>query len=145
MNSYNDHSNRVTLTAIYYRSIRPGNRSFLGGGLFADMFNDATQKIREHINLHSDELKDILTLPGFRDGIEMNGTILKKVPKNFDPAHPMANYLKHKSWYVEVPFEDSLLEDTKGILEFAVEKYLLIKPFNDFLNCALADFKMPVR
>ena len=33
----------------YYLMIKPGNQSFLGGGLFADMFKDATGMIRDHI------------------------------------------------------------------------------------------------
>ena len=33
----------------YYIMIKPGNQSFLGGGLFADMFKDATQMVRDYI------------------------------------------------------------------------------------------------
>ena len=29
--------------------IKPGNQSFLGGGLFADMFKDATAMVRDYI------------------------------------------------------------------------------------------------
>ena len=36
----------------YYLMIKPGGRSFLGGGLFADMFKDATSMIRDHIAKH---------------------------------------------------------------------------------------------
>ena len=31
----------------YYMMIKPGNQSFLGGGLFADMFKDATAMVRQ--------------------------------------------------------------------------------------------------
>ena len=33
----------------YYMMIKPGNQSFLGGGLFADMFKDATAMVRVYI------------------------------------------------------------------------------------------------
>ena len=33
----------------YYLMIKPGNQSFLGGGLFADMFKDATAMVRDYI------------------------------------------------------------------------------------------------
>ena len=33
----------------YYLMIKPGNQSFLGGGLFADMFKNATSMIRDSI------------------------------------------------------------------------------------------------
>lgn len=35
--------------------IKPGNQSFLGGGLFADMFKDATTMIRNYIVGHNQE------------------------------------------------------------------------------------------
>lgn len=136
---------KLPIPVGYYLSIRPRNRSFLGGGLFADMFKDATQMIREYISSHPKELKAVLSLPGFHDGFEIKGTALKNVPKNFDANHPMAEYLKYKSWYIEMPFEDKLLENPQEFVEFATSRYLLMKPFNDFLNCALADFKMPKR
>ena len=33
----------------YYIMIRPGDQSFLGGGLFADMFKDATRMVRDYL------------------------------------------------------------------------------------------------
>ena len=33
----------------YYLMIKPGNQSFLGGGLFADMFKGATAMVRDYI------------------------------------------------------------------------------------------------
>ena len=37
----------------YYLMIKPGGQSFLGGGLFADMFKDATAMVRDHIDRKS--------------------------------------------------------------------------------------------
>ena len=36
----------------YYLMIKPNNQSFLGGGLFTDMFKDATTMLRNHIAQH---------------------------------------------------------------------------------------------
>ena len=33
----------------YYLMVKPGDQSFLGGGLFADMFKDATSMVRDYI------------------------------------------------------------------------------------------------
>jgi uncharacterized protein (TIGR02453 family) len=44
----------------YFLSLAPGNRSFLGGGLFAPMFKDATTMIRDYIVGHGDEFDVIL-------------------------------------------------------------------------------------
>ena len=37
----------------YYLMIKPGGQSFLGGGLFADMFKEATAMVRDYIVAHS--------------------------------------------------------------------------------------------
>lgn len=129
----------------YYLSISPGNLSFLGGGLFADMFKDATNMVRMYISSHGEELGDILNNAEFREVYKIQGTSLKNVPKEFDKSHPMSEYLKFKSWYIEEPFEDRLLENTHKFVDFACRRFLLMKPFNDYLNKALADFEMPQR
>lgn len=57
----------------------------------------------------------------------------------------MAEYLKFKSWYLEYPVSDSIVGDTEQFLQLAVDIFLKMKPFNDYLNQALAGFKMPER
>ena len=59
--------------------------------------------------------------------------------------HPMADYLKFKSWYLEYPVSNPVVEDTEQFLELAVDIFLKMKPFNDYLNQALEGFKMPER
>ena len=44
----------------YYIMIKPGNESFLGGGLFADMFKDATKMIRDYIVQNGEEWERII-------------------------------------------------------------------------------------
>lgn len=129
----------------YYLAIRPGNHSFLGGGLFADMFKDATNMIREYISTHTEEFEDITSDPAFAQNFEVKGVSLKKVPKKYPADHPMAKYLKYKSWYIEYPVDDSLIENTQSFIGYAAEKFSLMKPFNDFLNRALDGFVMPSR
>ena len=50
----------------YYLMIKPGNQSFLGGGLFADMFKDATTMVRDYIVQNGGELEEILHSPDFQ-------------------------------------------------------------------------------
>ena len=45
----------------YYLMIKPANQSFLGGGLFADMFKDATTMVRDYMFSHNSFHE---TLPG---------------------------------------------------------------------------------
>lgn len=129
----------------YYIMIKPGGQSFLGGGLFADMFKDATTMVRDYIQKHPDEWAAVIHDPDFEKYFKVQGTALKNVPAGYDKENPQAEYLKYKSWYLEYTVEDDLVKDTDKFVDLAVEVFNRMKPFNDFLNQALADFKMPER
>lgn len=136
---------KLPIPVGYFIAIRPGGQSFLGGGLFADMFKDATAMIRDYIVAHGDEWQEIIGNPEFSSLFTVDGTALKKVPQGYDPNHPQAEYLKFKSWYLEYFFEDGRLDDLETFVEFAADVFRKMKPFNDFLNRALAGFTMPAR
>ncbi|UWP59143.1 DUF2461 domain-containing protein [Ruminococcus gauvreauii] len=129
----------------YYIMIKPDNQSFLGGGLFADMFKDATAMVRDHISSHPDEWAQITGAEDFRSLFSVKGTSLKNVPAGYDRNHPQAEYLKYKSWYVEhvIPDEELLREDL--FIEHAADIFRRMQPFNDYLNRALSGFQMPSR
>lgn len=127
-----------------YVAIRPGDRSFLGGGLFTDMFADATASIRAAIAQNGDEWTRIVSAPEFSELFTLRGAKLKNVPKGFDPAHPQAEYLKYKSWYLEYPVSDAQLCERDFIVR-AARAFERMQPFHLFLNHALKDFQMPSR
>ena len=129
----------------YYLMIKPNNQSFLGGGLFTDMFKDATTMIRNHIAQNGKEWEKIIHEPKFKKYFTVKGTALKNVPAGYEKEHPQAEYLKYKSWYLEYPLEDKELNNAKTFLSKAVEIFRIMKPFNDFLNKALVNFQMPTR
>lgn len=129
----------------YYLMIKPDNQSFLGGGLFADMFKDATAMVREYIYRHAEEFLQIIEEPAFAGQFEIRGTSLKNVPKEYPADCAVAQYLKYKSWYIEYPVEDGLFLDLPAFVELAGERFLQMKPFNDFLNRALDGFTIPAR
>ena len=129
----------------YYLMVKPDNQSFLGGGLFADMFKDATTMIRDYIVRNGGEWETIIHEPEFSNHFTVQGTALKKVPAGYDKAHPQAEYLKFKSWYLEYPLKDEELNDAEGFVAKAAEMFKVMKPFNDYLNKALAGFQMPAR
>lgn len=136
---------KLPIPVGYYLMLKPGGDSFLGGGLFADMFKDATRMMRDHISEHGEEWEEIITAPAFQEHFTVGGSKLKKVPAGYREDHPQAEYLKHKSWYLEYPLQDKELTDSEGFLTKAADIFRLMKPFNDYLNTALADFKMPTR
>lgn len=129
----------------YYLSIRPDEGSFLGGGLFADVFKDATQRIRTYIFENAEEFLNIVNAPDFRRRFQIKGTSLKNVPKEFPADCAAAEYLKHKSWYTEYLFDAERLDDRAAFTRFAAEIFMRMKPLNDFLNRALSGFALPTR
>lgn len=140
------HSNgKGPIPTGYYLSIKPNNQSFLGGGLFADMFKEATTSIRKYIFENQDEFLNIINDEKFKNNFIIQGTSLKNVPTEYPKDCKVSEYLKNKSWYIEYKFDDNLLIDKEAFIKFAVEKFEAMKPFNDFLNKALKDFKMPTR
>lgn len=129
----------------FYLMIKPGNQSFLGGGLFADMFKDATSMVRDYIAAHPDEWSRVTEAPDFKANFRVQGSTLKNVPAGYDKEHPYAEFLKYKSWFLEYPVSDETILDADSFPDLAVSIFKKMKPFNDFLNLALADFKMPER
>ncbi len=129
----------------YYLMIKPDNQSFLGGGLFADMFRDATTMIRNYISQNGEKWEEIIHAPEFEKNFTVQGTALKRIPAGYEKEHPQAEYLKFKSWYLEYLIKDEELSDAETFTAKAAAIFQLMKPFNDFLNEALADFQMPKR
>jgi len=136
---------KMPIPVGYYFMIKPNDQSFIGGGLFADMFKDATAMVREHISRNGDEWEKIINGLDFRKNFKVQGASLKNVPSGYEKDHPQAEYLKFKSWYLEYPIKDSELDDAEVFLARATELFRIMKPFNDYLNGALAKFKMPTR
>lgn len=136
---------KLPIPVGYYVMVKPGGRSFLGGGLFADMFKDATSMIRDRIAVAPEEFAAVINAPEFHSRFTVCGSTLKNVPRGYDSGHQMAEYLKMKSWYVEYPVSDESLLDAESFVTESARTFRAMKPFNDFLNSALEEFKMPER
>ena len=135
---------KLPIPVGYYIFIAHGGRSFLGGGLFAAMFKDATAMVRDYIAAHGDKLDAIISAKTFTDYFVLKGDALKNVPKGYDFNHPQAEYLKYMSWYLEYPVSDAEVSQD-GLVKKAAQLFKYMKPFNDYLNEALRDFNMPSR
>lgn len=72
--------------------IKPDNQSFLGGGLFADMFKEARTMIRDYIIAEPDEWDKVIYNPDFQKYFTVQGTALKNVPKGYGKEHPRQNF-----------------------------------------------------
>lgn len=129
----------------YYIMIKTCGGTFLGGGLFADMFSDATKMVRDYISTHAEEWNSIITDSEFKKYFKVKGSALKNVPAGYDKEHCQAEYLKNKSWYLEYFISDENVLNGEVFLQKSIEVFKAMKPFNDYLNRALKDFKMPTR
>lgn len=135
---------KLPIPVGYYIKIQPGNRSLLCGGLFATMFKDATNMVRDYIAEHATEWQRIMNEESFSEVFSVKGERLKRVPQGYDPLNPQAEYLKNKSWYIEYPVSDEQLQ-MDSFITCATDIFTRMQPFNAFLNNALSDFVMPTR
>ena len=126
----------------YYIYISPGGRSFLGGGISVDSMRDLTDRLRDHINWHGDELRAILDEPAFQKHFTIGGTKLKNVPRGYDPFHPHGDLLRYKCMYAECSLSDRTLL-AKRFPKRAAELFYTAKPFIDFLNEATEGYELP--
>jgi len=128
----------------YFLRIKPG-QIFLGGGLFASMFKDATTMIRDYMIKNSNQFIEITEAETFKNNFIIEGEKLKNVPPGYDKDHKLAEYLKYKSWYIEYHVKDALFLKPEQFINTSAELFEYMKPFNDYLNYALKGFKMPER
>ena len=117
----------------YYLHIEPG-KSFLAGGVY-NPEPAVLKQIRNEIRASGDDLLKIIEHKDFRNnfrGLSIEHK-LQRVPAGFEKDHPMAEYLKIKSFTVSHPISDEALLDPQAAKNFA--KILKnIKPLNDFLE-----------
>lgn len=135
---------RLPIPAGYFICIKPG-ASILGGGVFATQFPDATSMVRDYLTGHGEAFMDIINHPDFHENFQVLGKKLKNVPRGYDKNHPLAEFLKHKSWDLEYAISDAQFSDVDGFLNLSVDIFGKMKPFNDYLNQALVSFTMPQR
>lgn len=117
----------------YYLHIEPG-KSFLAGGVYQPE-PSVLKEIRKEIAASSEDFLKILEHKDFRNnfrGLSVENK-LQRVPTDFEKDHPMAEYLKLKSFTVSHPISDEALLDKDAAKNFA--KILqTIQPLNEFLE-----------
>lgn len=99
--------------------------------------------VRKYIVKHEEEWEDIITSPQFENTFTVKGTKLKNIPRGYDSDHSQAQYLKHKSWYIDYPLTDEITNTPSLFLEEVTNRFLQMQPFKNFLNQALEHFQMP--
>ncbi|GAB3232043.1 DUF2461 domain-containing protein [Algoriphagus aestuariicola] len=121
----------------YYVQIQPGN-SFIAGGIWMPEA-DTLKKIRKEIDYSGAELVQIENEPQFKQLFaKIDGEKLKTSPRDYDSDHPYIEYLKLKSITVSHPISDKAV-DSGVFIQFALDGFRRMKPFNDFLARAIEE------
>jgi uncharacterized protein (TIGR02453 family) len=119
----------------FYLHIEPGE-VFLGGGIYMPD-GDQLKKIRKAIARQPERF---LLMVGQKDFKKMFGKLqgekLQRVPRGYEPDHPMAEWLKHKQFFFWVEWPETkclrakFVDDVAGVFESAI-------PMVRFLNEAM--------
>ena len=119
----------------YYFHIEPGE-VFIGGGIYMPDGNQL-KRIRAAIAARGPQFLSILSDRKFRKMFgKLEGDSLRRIPKGFGEADPMAHWLKLKQFFVGVTWAESraqraaLLDDVAAVCRTAA-------PLVQFLNDAL--------
>ncbi|MGF1639223.1 MAG: DUF2461 domain-containing protein [Cyclobacteriaceae bacterium] len=121
--------------ALWYFHLEPGNASMLAGGIYMPEA-DILKKVRQEIDYNAGEFENILTHSDFVKYFgEMGGEKLKRAPKGYDVEDSNIEWLKHKSFLATHMVKDGDLVK-KEFLTTALQVFIAMKPFNDFLNRA---------
>lgn len=125
-------------TPGYYFHVEPGDKSFVGVGLFMPVPENLV-KIRQEIDYNGDQLLKIFNERKFKKNYNKfwDEDKLKNVPKGYAKDHPHAELLKLKSFIVTHEFNDSEVTDKK-FSKNLVEIMKSAKPLNDYLKEAIA-------
>ncbi|MCB0396177.1 MAG: DUF2461 domain-containing protein [Flavobacteriales bacterium] len=123
--------------AGYYLHIEPGE-CFVAGGLYMAEPH-ALSAVRQAIDSDPGRFTTIAESTSFKKMFgELKGDQLKRVPKGYQQDHPMASYLKYKSFLMVRAFgEKEMLE--KDFVKNALQYYKGMKPLNDFINEAVSE------
>ena len=127
---------KKSLLAGYYIHLEPGDKSFVGGGLYMP---DAAfvGKIRQEIDynytafLRIVENKKFIAQYGGLDFSE--GLSLVREPKGYEKENPAIKYLKLKSWIATAPLSDTALQD-KNLATQLTKAFEYLQPLISFLN-----------
>ena len=126
-----------TNRAGYYIHIGK-NESFIAGGFYAPEAPDL-KKVRKEIAFFYEDLEEIVNEKSFQKifgGLDQTNS-LKNAPKDYEKDHPAIEFLKLKSFTAsqKMDYKDAVKSD---FVKKTVEKLIVLKPLNDFINRALS-------
>lgn len=120
----------------YYLHLEPGNCLVAGGAWCPEAA--ALKRIRTDIYENVEEYLSIINAPEFRKYYtEVGEDLLKTAPKGFPKDWEYVALLRPRSYTVGVGVSDAVMCG-KNMEKVVLERMKVLKPFNDFLNYAIA-------
>lgn len=119
--------------AGYYLNVEPG-RCLIGGGVWMPA-KPALDRIRDRIADDHKRFTAIISAPAVRKrfGALSDEAMLTRVPRGYDPDHPAAHLLRHKSFTLDCALPDSAVQ-SRGLLKTVKRDVELLLPFVRWLN-----------
>jgi uncharacterized protein (TIGR02453 family) len=118
----------------YYMRIAPGG-SLIGAGIWRPE-PPALKKIRDAIVADAKGWQRAASVGHKGAGCSMVGETLQRVPRGYDPDHPLAEDLKRKDFTLGMPLADAEIVGA-GILELTLTRFRQTAPFVQFLSDAV--------
>jgi uncharacterized protein (TIGR02453 family) len=118
---------------VYYMRIAPGD-CMIGAGVWRPE-PPALKKIRDAIVADAKGWKRA-TSAGQQGSGCMTGESLQRVPRGYDPEHPLAGDLKRKDFTLGIPMPDSDIVKP-DVLKLTLAKFRQTAPFVQFLSEAV--------
>jgi uncharacterized protein (TIGR02453 family) len=120
----------------YYIHLQPGDKSFIGGGIYMPS-PEHLGKIRQEIDYNADTLKKILDNKNFKKYFSgLDGEKLKTSPKGYPSDHPEIELLRFKHFIVIKDLADKEVGKA-NFPSYVLDAFKAMKPFNDFLREAI--------
>lgn len=130
---------KKSIYAGYYFHLEPGNKSFIGGGIWMPLAPEL-HKIRQEIDYSFAEFKEITENKNFIKYfkcLENSSEVrLTNLPRGYQKDNPAAEYLKLKSVIASKPLKDKEVISTR-LLEETSTAFHALQPLINFLNRAL--------
>jgi uncharacterized protein (TIGR02453 family) len=127
---------KKSINAGYYFHLQPGDKSFIGGGLWSPEPAEL-KKVRQEIDYSFPEFKKIINAAGFKkiygDLEREKGQVLVNVPKGYEKENPAAEFLKLKSLIATKNLRDTEVESNSFLEETAIAFRTLL-PLIKFIN-----------
>jgi uncharacterized protein (TIGR02453 family) len=126
--------------AGYYFHCEPGDKSFVGGGLWMPEA-PALKKVRQEIDYCWDEFQKIVTdkkfVVQFGD-LDIEEFTLSREPKGYEKDNPAIKYLKLKSFVALRSLNDEELM-SKDLVKKITTAFEALKPLIRFINRSIED------